>query len=400
MTAMTGSVALLGFAWSSCPGVAGWIPVIFLLCSAIQISIFCGVFSRLISFRDRRREGIQPASTNPSLPSVSVVLCARNEAVNLRNNLPSLSAQEYADWELVLVDDGSTDGSSTWLQEWAEEQNALRPKRNIRIICLPDQEKTRPGKRVALDRGIRASKGDWILLTDADCRPDSPHWISQMMAQVERDTDFILGYGGYAEYPGWLNRIIQFETLHTLLQYTSWALAGMPYMGVGRNLAYRRSVYVEGGGLTEHLWPSGDDDLFVNALARTGRVALCLDPSGWTQSEPPRSWKEWVKQKRRHLSTGVFYRPLHRTVLGIYAMSHFGTYVTFFVAWALCGLIPWMWALLALRLLVWNGLFYHLSRRFARSHLWYFSTIFDFLAVAYYARFVGSTLFPKLPSWR
>jgi hypothetical protein len=214
-------------------------------------------------------------------------------------------------------------------------------------------------------------------------------------------TDFVLGYGAYSPGSGWLNKVVQFETLHTLLQYAGWTLAGMPYMGVGRNLAYRKAVYDKGGGFAAHQhWPSGDDDLFVNANAKKGRVALCLHPDAWTESAPPATWSSWVTQKSRHLSTGVFYRPLHRVVLGIYAMSHFGLYATLFASSAVCGLIPWILWVFLLRLLVLHSMFWHLGRRLNRPLLWHFSTIFDFWTVAYYARFVGSTLSPKPPLWR
>jgi len=267
-------------------------------------------------------------------------------------------------------------------------------------------EKPGPGKKGALALGIARSNGPILLLSDADCRPSGPHWIRRMASpfnDADRGprTDFVLGFGAYSPERGWLNRVVQFETLHTLLQYAGWALAGMPYMGVGRNLAYRKSVFEQGGGFAAHQhWPSGDDDLFVNANAQKGRVALCLHPEAWTESRSPASWKAWVTQKTRHLSTGVFYRPLHRVVLGIYAMSHFGLYAALFGSIAVSGPILWILGVFLLRLLLLNALFWHLGKRFQRPLLWHFSTIFDFWTVAYYARFVGSTLSPKPPLWR
>lgn len=401
--------------------------VLFAGCAAVQGAVYILVFARVLFYKDR---GLEAASAAPE--RVTVLVCARNEAPNLRNNLPSLLAQQYPDWELLVVDDGSTDGSAAWL----DEQALLHPR--MRVLHVAAAEKPGPGKKGALALGIAQASGSILLLTDADCRPSSPYWMQHMASAFNGSdpssdsvsnpgsdsvsdpgsdrsanppgnasktraptVDFVLGYGAYSPGPGWLNCVVQFETLHTLLQYASWTLAGMPYMGVGRNLAYRKSVFLEGGGFSAHQhWPSGDDDLFVNANAKKGRVALCLHPQAWTESAPPATWSAWVTQKSRHLSTGVFYRPLHRIVLGIYAMSHFGLYATLLASSAVCGWIPWILLVFLLRLLVLHGMIWHLGKRFNRPLLWHFSTIFDFWTVAYYARFVGSTLSPKPPLWR
>ncbi len=380
--------------------------VLFAGFAAVQGAVYFLVFARVLFYKDRSFH--EPAATPER---VTVLVCARNEAPNLRNNLPSLLAQEYPDWELIAVDDGSSDGSAAWL----DQQALLHPR--LRVLHVTAAEKPGPGKKGALSLGIAQATGAILLLTDADCRPSSPHWISHMAGAFQatpprqesgsnpehsgQPTDFVLGYGAYAQRPGWLNQVVQFETLHILLQYAGWTLAGMPYMGVGRNLAYRKAVYDEGGGFNAHQqWPSGDDDLFVNAHAKKGRVALCLHPQAWTESEAPATWSAWVTQKSRHLSTGVFYRPLHQVILGSYALSHFGLYATIFASSAVCGLIPSILLVFLLRLLVLHGLFWHLGKRFNRPLLWHFSTIFDFWTVAYYARFVGSTLSPKPPLWR
>jgi cellulose synthase/poly-beta-1,6-N-acetylglucosamine synthase-like glycosyltransferase len=429
--------------------------VLFAGCAVVQGAVYLGVFFRVVFYKDRELApahgassaagsgagyapptgsaassspglaagsgvGYAPptgsaASSSPGLAAgsvvgetrsaapfarVSVLVCARNEAPNLRNNLPSLLAQDYPDWELLLVNDGSSDGSAAWL----DEQASRHPR--LRVLHVSAAEKAGPGKKGALALGIARASGPILLLSDADCRPSGAQWIRHMAApfndpQRGPGTDFVLGYGAYSPEKGWLNRLVQFETLHTLVQYAGWTLAGMPYMGVGRNLAYRKAVYEQGRGFAAHQhWPSGDDDLFVNANARKGRVALCLHPEAWTESRSPASWKAWVTQKTRHLSTGVFYRPLHRVVLSFYAMSHFGLYATLFGLIAVSGPILWILGVFLLRLLLVNGLFWHLGRRFRRPLLWHFSTIFDFWTVAYYARFVSSTLSPKPPLWR
>src|SRR5690606_12086614 len=104
------------------------------------------------------------------------------------------------------------------------------------------------GKKYAITLGIKAAKYDWILLTDADCRPNTNQWINAISSRFVGDKDFVLAYSAYEQRAGFLNLFIRFETLFTAIQYIAYALAGNPYMGVGRNLAYRKAVFLENKG--------------------------------------------------------------------------------------------------------------------------------------------------------
>ena len=151
-----------------------------------------------------------------------------------------------------MVDDGSEDGSGEWLRVQAEAQRVVGAMPEFRVLHVTEEQKRGPGKKGALAIGIEQSTGDLLVLSDADCYPSSDQWLQHMASRFKPETDFVLGYGAYAVRSGWLNRVIQFETLHTVLQYASWTLAGMPYMGVGRNLVYCRSVYMNNGGFSRH----------------------------------------------------------------------------------------------------------------------------------------------------
>ncbi len=361
----------------------------------LQMLYWMGVFPRLLRYRDP--DVVEPSdrASPEGLPAVSVLICARNERANLQHNLPALLAQDYPNWELIVVDDASSDGSGAWLDEQARQNPRLR------VLHLPEGQKPFAGKKGALEAGRQAARHPVLLLSDADCRPCSNQWIRLMAERFGPQTDLVLGYGAYEQHPGWLNRFIQFETLHTLLQYASWALAGMPYMGVGRNLAVRsEALDRQGGYAVQAFWPSGDDDLMVNRMAKKGRVALCLSSSSWTVSTPPHHYAAWRKQKSRHLSTGRFYRPLHQLVLGAYSMSHFGVYACMLVVSFIYGPIPVVWGLFVLRWLVIKAVLYGLGRRFERPKLWHFSTIFDFLTMVFISTFVFKALCPKPPTWR
>ena len=256
-----------------------------------------------------------------TLPSkkmpVSVIVCAKNEAENCKKFFPILLAQDYPDFEIVLIDDASTD-ETLELFEAYEKQYA-----NVKVVKVQNNETFWANKKYALTLGIKAAKNEHLLLTDADCYPDSKNWISEMVSQFSTSKTIILGYGAYEKIKkSFLNKIIRFETLLTATQYFSWAKLGKPYMGVGRNLAYTRKEFYDAGGFIEHMKiRSGDDDLFVNQVANSSNTTICYTPESFTYSEPKKSFKDWFNQKRRHVSTATLYKGFDRFQLGLFYSS-------------------------------------------------------------------------------
>ena len=167
-----------------------------------------------------------------------------------------------------------------------------------------------PGKKFPLSIGIKTAKYEIVLLTDADCVPASELWIEKMQETYDDDTEIVLGYGAFHKKKGLLNKLIRWETFHTALQYFSYTLAGKPYMGVGRNLSYKKTVFFRHKGFSAHNnILSGDDDLFINNAATKKNTKINIDKDAFTLSEPVKSWGQWVKQKTRHYSTGKHYKP-------------------------------------------------------------------------------------------
>jgi len=253
---------------------------------------------------------------------VSVVICARDEADNLMKNLPGILVQNYkTSNEVVLVNDNSTDESRYLIDEFK------KTFKNINHIELTQEAKMISGKKFPLSMGIRSAKHEIVLLTDADCVPASEFWIQKMQDAYTDDTEIVLGYGAYHKRPGILNKLIRFETFHTALQYLSYALAGLPYMGVGRNLSYKKEVFLRNKGFSSiNQIPSGDDDLFINQVAKKSNTAIVIDPEAHTLSEPKRRWRDWMNQKYRHYTTARYYKGSHKFLLGLYSFSLFMVY--------------------------------------------------------------------------
>lgn len=200
------------------------------------------------------------------------------------------------------------------------------------MIHLREKPAGMVGKKFALAQGITAARYDHLLLTDADCCPASEDWLYHMQRKLRGPLKIGLGYGPYQKYPGWLNRFIRYETFYTALQYLSFALAGRPYMGVGRNLIYKKELFEEVGGFHKHInLASGDDDLFVQAAADANNTTLILSPSTFCYSEPERTWRSYARQKARHLTTGKHYTTINKMLLGALSLSHFVHFLGGFV---------------------------------------------------------------------
>ena len=252
-------------------------------------------------------------------PAVSIVIAAFNELENLKELLPLLEGQNYPNLEIIVVDDRSQDGTYDYL---LGNEGGYKKVSFVRILDLPDRF---TAKKYAVTMGIKKAKNELILLTDADCRPASQNWVMRMVNQLTDDKDIVLGFGPYHYLPGKLNAFIRYETFQTALQYFSLAKVGMPFMGVGRNLLYRKSFFWKSNGFAKHAHLlSGDDDLLINANATSKNVELCFHPDAWMPSAPKETFKEWVNQKRRHLSVGKYYKIRDRLNLGFLWGSFIG----------------------------------------------------------------------------
>jgi len=264
---------------------------------------------------------IQPKKTFTK--PVSIIVCAKNEAENIKTFLPSILNQDYPNFEVVLINDASTDDTLDIFKDFASSNNC------IRIVDVKNNEAFWGNKKYALTLGIKAAKHEHLLFTDADCKPNSKLWLSQMSSYFEDKKELVLGYGAYAKKKGsFLNKLIRFETLLTAIQYFSYAKIGAPYMGIGRNLAYTKSAFFSTNGFINHMKiRSGDDDLFVNEVATKDNTNICIRKNSFTISEPESSLKNWIRQKRRHISTAYYYKTGHKIVLGLFYMSQISFYL-------------------------------------------------------------------------
>lgn len=256
--------------------------------------------------------------------AVSVIICARDEEDNLRKYLPFVLEQDYDNYEVIVINDGSTDGTDDYLAYMSKQYSE-----KLRTSFVPRGATNISTKKLGLTLGIKAAKNDLLLFTDADCMPEGKDWLSSMTRNFDEDTEFVLGYGGYLHEKGFLNKIIKYDTLFAALQYLGMAEAGKPYMGVGRNLAYRKETFFKMKGFASNLnLKSGDDDLFVNQGANADNTRIEASSASITWSEPKKTFKDWALQKERHLSVSDRYSSSSKIRLATEPISRFFFYIS------------------------------------------------------------------------
>lgn len=307
------------------------------LCVLVQLYFALFRFLPLTKHQDPEPETLRP---------VSVVVAAHNELENLVELLPQLLDQDYPAFEVLLVNDRSDDDTEFYTYELE------RQFPNFRVVTVKKTPDYLNPKKYALALGIRAAKYEHLLFTDADCRPCSQNWIKKMQAGYAGGAEVVLGYSPYVQLKGFLNHLIRYETLLTGIQYLSQANAGRAYMGVGRNLSYTKACFFKNKGFASHIkLMGGDDDLFVRDAANNSIVSFVIDREAQTESIPKKTFREWLVQKRRHLSVGGRYRAADRTRIGAFIGANILFYLLFVLLLAFNSHFAILGALVGLRYL-------------------------------------------------
>lgn len=348
-----------------------WV-IVFALASFIQVVYYLFVFSRLSFYKPK----IQEKSSN--LPPVSVIIAARNEYKNLEKNLKFILEQDYPNFEVIVVNDCSWDDSQKLL-EYMQEQYS-----HLKVCQLIEQEKYPTGKKFAITIGIKAAQHEQVFFTDADCIPASTQWLRLMQSEFVGNTEIVLGYSPYRKRNSLLNLFIRYESTFTAMAYFSAALGKHAFMGVGRNLAYTRSLFFKHKGFASHQHVlSGDDDLFVNEAATPNNVRIQLDPQSFVFTEPKRTFDSWQMQKIRHNSTGKLYKTKDKLFLGGYYSSLFIFYSLFTLLLFTSFDFRIILGIFGFRYLVQTVIFYGVYKRLKSMSLIWFTWLLDVLFLFY-----------------
>ncbi|MBP5723045.1 MAG: glycosyltransferase [Bacteroidales bacterium] len=345
-----------------------WFCIVFIAVAGIQILYYLFFYLRICIVK---RKPLQVIEEEP----VSVIICAKNEEENLRKFLPSILNQTYKTYEVIVVNDCSEDDSEFVLNDFLEKY-----PNKLRVSTIKKDRKFSHGKKLAITIGIKAAKYDKILFTDADCKPQSDKWIHAMQQQFRDKTEIVLGYGGYIQKTGLLDKLVRYDTYSIAVNYMSFAHAGLPYMGVGRNLAYTKNIYNESSKFTTHYHiSSGDDDLFVSEVGRKENTSIVLSQESFTRSEQVSSFKYWKYQKMRHLTTSPHYKFIYKFLL---CLEPFSREMFYLCAIVYCITLPEIFflpivILFGCRMFLFLLLSILNTRRLQEKDLWIYALPFD-----------------------
>ena len=357
--------------------------IAFLLCCSICIAFYCLI---IFNLKFERRP-----STSFQEP-ISVIISARNESSNLKRFLPHILKQDYDNFEVIIINHGCEDATEQLINEYSNG------KSDLKIINLSTEEF--PSKKHALAKGIESSKNEILLFTDADCIPKSEKWLITTNELIQ-GVDMLLGYGKYARTNSFLNKLIRYDTFHSSVMYFLFAKLGWAYMGVGRNLAYRKNLFQTVGGFESHKSVlSGDDDLFIQEATNIGEINICLDPLHHTISIPADTWKKFFIQKRRHQTAGYNYKPIYLIVLFGLAFSFFGFWLFFVIGIFLSEFIPLLILLFGLKMIFQYFSYWKISKTLGEKDLLSASPILELIVVLYNGLVGLSLLISKQAKWK
>jgi glycosyltransferase involved in cell wall biosynthesis len=360
----------------------------FIVFLTVQLYYYLGIYARLLFYKLKK--------VKREKEPLSVVICARNEEHNLDKFLPYVLTQDYPDYEVIVVNDCSTDNTDMVIGKYMKQYPHLR------TTTITEDKKFSHGKKLALTIGIKAAKHEILVFTDADCKPASNQWLNKIQKNFTRKISVVLGYGGFFSEASLLNNYIRYDTLIIALQYLSYKLAGFPYMGVGRNLAYRKSLFFEKKGFATHYHLlSGDDDLFVNENANKLNTEIEISPESHTRSVPASSFREWIKEKKRHLITGKYYKKSHKLLLGIEQVSRLFYYASFVLLISINILTEYVIGAFVLRMIIQMIILKNAMTRLNEKHLLLSSLFYDIFSLFINFGLYISTRFTRSPrKWK
>ena len=353
-----------------------------LLALVLNLAYWLFLFSRLGKYNDP--SGDDPDTVHQDKKPL-LVLAVKNESSNLKKHFSTLLQQTGGDYEVLVIDDHSEDDTAEIIRKFQRQHP------NLRFI----QNQEGLGKKRSLQQHLLAEKADMLVLTDGDCRPATVHWLSLMTRKIRENHQIVLGYAPFFRRKSLVNLFARYENVLTALQYLSYALAGIPYMGVGRNLAYCKTLFDRQNGFQSHLdIRSGDDDLFINQVATPDNTTIQIHPDSFVYSEAPPDWKGFFRQKRRHLSTSTSYKLRHQVLLSFFAASHLVFYFSLLTLdFPLAFLL---WSIRLILILVSN---FWAFKKLKATDLLAYLPVLDVMLLVYYLVMGIFSIFPQRKIW-
>ncbi len=310
----------------------------------IQLIYYLIIFRRPYIY-NKKKENTKLSEEN--LPAVSVIISAKNDSEELKKNLPYIMEQDYPNFEVVVINSGSTDDTDVVLKA------AELKYENIYHTFIPEGADDVNEKKLALTLGIKAAKNDILLFTEAYCKPSSKNWIREYAKEFTNGRDIVLGFSKLVFHKkGGLRRFIRYDNLIQHLKFLSMAIVNKPFMGIGRNMAYRKEIFFENRGFSSILhFDGGEDDLYINRIARKRNTGVVVSSDSMTETDSVENFSTWRALKSKYLYTKQFYKGFSAGLFGFETFSKFMFYL-FFVVTLIYSIVNINYALSGLALLL------------------------------------------------
>jgi len=297
------------------------------------------------------KETVYTTDINAENPPLSVIIVAKDAADELQENLPFILEQDYPEFEVIVIYDRSADDCDDTLKLLEDKYP------NLYHTFIPDSARYISHKKLGITMGIKASRHEWLVFTEPNCRPQSNQWLKQMARNFTPATEIVLGYSNYEKVPGWLNKKITFDTLLNSMRYLGMALSGHPYMGTGRNLAYRKTLYYKQKGFASHLnLQRGEDDLFINETAHAHNTRVETGSDSLMRIAMPKYKKIWCEEKISYAATSRLFKGTARYIMGFETCSRLLFYVAI-IATIVISILLHQWTTLGIAILLWAARF-------------------------------------------
>lgn len=271
--------------------------------------------------RESKRQLSKTPSESAIMPGVSVIVCANDQAAALSTNLPLLLNQEYPEFQVVVVNNASTDNTEDVLQRFESYPNFYH-------TFVPPGVRNVSFRKMAMTIGIKAATHDYVLFVDPMGIPAGNRWLASMMGQVDNEAGVVLGYASNRHKQDFWHRMVAYDTLFSAMKYLGLALKGLPYRAHPSNLAFRKDLFFSQKGFSSHLFlQSGADDLLIREMATPKNIRVELSRESFIQLDKNASWTAWKNELLNHFTTSGLYKPGVRFLLKLEGLTRLLFYV-------------------------------------------------------------------------
>ena len=303
-----------------------WIIIaLYTISFVIQLFYYLKLYRKpyLYAKKNNANEGVID-KLDKELPGISIIITAKNEADNLRKNLPEILNQDYHNFQVVVVNNSSTDNTSNVLDELKSKYPELY------TTFIPVSTNNRNDKKLAITVGIKAAKHNILLFTEPDTKPLSNKWVYEYAKAFNNNVEVVLGSCQIEICKSVFKKYILFDNLFSGIKYTSMALINKPYMGIGRNMAFKKKLFFDNKGFSSILnIENGEDNLFINKIANEHNTTVLLSPNSLVVSNAINGFINWRNIKTNYVVSRKHYTGYKAKRLAFEVFSRYLFYLFF-----------------------------------------------------------------------